>query len=407
MNPNSTTGVSTFMNNCDLLIVGAGLYGLTIAERAASYFQLNCLLVDTRNHIGGNAYSYFHEDSGIEVHKFGSHLFHTNSSKIFSYIRQFTSLSSYIHRVKALVDNKVFTLPFNLHTLNQIYGRYFSPTEALKLLSSYRLSSSTSRIAEETFESKALSSVGPEIYEILIKGYTEKQWQISPSLLPAATISRIPVRLNFDDRYFEDKYQGLPSNGYSSWFKSMTKNPRIQILTNTDYFEILPSLRNVPTIYTGPLDRYFDFKFGSLGWRTLDFEFEILEIDDFQGTSVMNYPSLDIPFTRIHEFKHLHPERNHIPGKTIIAKEFSRTASIKDEPYYPINSQEDRKKLVLYRKLMDAEPIVHFGGRLGTYQYLDMHMAIGSALQFMESEFSHWYSNAKSLCKIRQEERTR
>jgi UDP-galactopyranose mutase len=236
---------------------------------------------------------------------------------------------------------------------------------------------------------KAISLIGKPLYEAFIKGYTQKQWQTDPSLLPADIINRLPVRYNLESNYFDDKYQGLPTHGYSKWFEVMADNPRIEIQTRCDFFEQKSQLvGQVPVVYTGPLDRYFDYEHGELGWRTLDFETENLPIDDYQGTSVMNYADLDVPFTRIHEFKHFHPDREYAKDQTIIMREFSRFADRNDDPYYPINTPQDREKLNLYREMANAESGVWFGGRLGTYKYLDMHMAIASALTLFENEIN-------------------
>jgi UDP-galactopyranose mutase len=230
-------------------------------------------------------------------------------------------------------------------------------------------------------EDKAISLIGRPLYEAFIKGYTQKQWQTDPRQLPSEIINRLPVRYNLDANYFDDKYQGLPSQGYGKWFEAMIDHPLIEIKTGFDFFDIKSDLvGQVPVIYTGPLDRYFDYCHGELGWRTLDFEMEHLAMDDFQGTSVMNYADLDVPFTRIHEFKHFHPEREYAKDQTVIMREFSRFATQQDDPYYPINTEQDRKKLIQYRELASGESGVWFGGRLGTYTYLDMHMAIASAL---------------------------
>lgn len=223
------------------------------------------------------------------------------------------------------------------------------------------------------------------MYEAFVKGYTEKQWQTDPKLLPEEIISRLPVRLNYEDRYFNDTYEGLPTFGYSTWIQNMTKNSKIEIITGLDFFDIKNQLSSEQVIiYTGPIDRYFNYSEGVLGWRTLDFNKQRLDSNDFQGTSVMNYADKEVPFTRIHEFKHLHPERDYKPDKTIIMYEYSRTANAGDEPYYPINSSQDRIMLGKYRELAALEQNTYFGGRLGRYQYLDMHMAISSALQLAE-----------------------
>jgi len=373
------------VNSCDVIVVGAGLFGLTIAERIASQLSKKVALIEKRTVIGGNAFSYFDNLSGIEIHKYGSHLFHTSNERVWKYVNQFTTFNDYKHRVFTKHHGEIYSMPVNLHTLSQFFGKDLSPAEARILLGEDEVVGSKNF---ENFEDKAIGAVGREIYEAFFKGYTLKQWQVEPNKLPAEIFKRLPIRFNFSGDYFDDKYQGLPIDGYQKWFSKMVDNPNISQLLGTDFFEIRDELNlaDKVVIFTGPIDRYFDYRHGELSWRTLDFEFENIQIPDFQGTSVMNYADLPPLFTRIHEFKHLHPERQYTPNQTVIAREFSRKASRLDEPYYPINSQKDRKILSLYREELAKLKNVFFGGRLGTYQYLDMHMAIASALTSFENE---------------------
>ena len=372
----------------DVIVVGAGFFGLTIAERAARSLDKKVLVLDKRNHIGGNAHSYFDEKLGIEIHKYGSHLFHTNNDKVWDYINLFTKFNNYQHKVVALANNHYFDLPINLSTLSSVFGSKLTPSSARKMLESFKVFEE-----ENNLEEKAINQVGEVLFQMFIKGYTEKQWGMSTKLLPKATINRLPVRTNFDSRYFTDKYQGLPLEGYGKLFENMVNHQNIQIELNTDYFEIEDFISSGQlVIYTGPIDRYFNYKHGVLGWRTVDFEFETLEVDDYQGNSVINYCDMDIPYTRIHEFFHLHPERTKLDGFTVIAKEFSRIATESDDPYYPVNSILDRDKLLKYRSEVSKGNVL-FGGRLGTYQYLDMHMAIASALSLYETKVVDWFTN--------------
>ena len=360
------------------IVVGSGFFGLTVAEQLSSKLNVPILVLEKRSHIGGNAYSEFDEETGIEIHKYGSHLFHTSNEKVWEYVNKFTSFTNYIHRVKINSKNQIFSMPINLHTINQFLGKNLTPLEAEEWV---KTCSTEITSKPENLEEKAISLVGRPLYEAFINGYTQKQWQTDPKSLPESIISRLPVRYNYDDRYFNDTYEGLPTLGYTAWLNNMTKHPKINLVTNVDYFDIKEQISsNQKVIYTGPIDRYFNFSQGVLGWRTLDFESQKLDLDDFQGTSVMNYADIEIPFTRIHEFKHFHPERTYKVDKTIITHEYSRFAHQDDEPYYPINTSSDRKMLEDYRKLAESETNVHFGGRLGRYQYLDMHMAISSAL---------------------------
>lgn len=372
------------ISDSDVVIVGSGLFGLTCANLLAQNSKVNILIIEKRSHIGGNAYSYFDEVTGIEVHKYGSHLFHTSNTKVWEYVNQFTEFNDYRHVVYSVHKNELFSMPVNLHTISQIYREVLTPDEARNRIKSDQILD----LGEDNFESKAIRSIGKTLYESLFKGYTQKQWQMNPRELPSSVFSRLPIRFNLDNSYFDDKHQGLPANGYEAWFNSMIENERIKLELNTDFFdwkEFIQDQRKL-VIYTGPLDRYFQYKFGTLSWRTLDFETQTLNMPDFQGTSVVNYPDLDVPFTRIHEFRHLHPERTYSTTQTVIMREFSRQAGRSDEPYYPVNSPEDRQKLANYRKLQELEPDTFFGGRLGTYLYLDMHMAIASAMNLVETE---------------------
>lgn len=373
------------LRNVDLIVVGSGLFGLTIAERAANESGASVAILEARDHIGGNAYSFFDPSCGIEVHKYGSHLFHTSNERVWQYVNRFTSFNEYRHHVQVAHNNRVYQMPINLSTLSSFYDRALSPQEARSLLD---LETAEYRGEKPTnFEDKALASIGRRLYDAFIRGYTLKQWQTDPQQLPEAVFSRLPIRFSFDGRYFNDRWEGLPLNGYGAWFDAMSGNERIHISRNTDFFnvrELIP--HNTPIIYTGPVDRFFGYCEGILGWRTLDFELELLAIEDFQGASVMNYSDESVPFTRIHEFRHLHPEREYTKDMTVIMREYSRNAQHLDEPYYPVNTSEDRRKLARYRELMKAQPLVIFGGRLGTYQYLDMHMAIASALTTFERD---------------------
>jgi UDP-galactopyranose mutase len=374
----------------DLIVVGSGFFGLTIAERAATQLNKRVLVVERRHHLGGNAYSEAEPETGIEVHKYGAHLFHNSNQRVWDYVRQFTDFTGYQHRVFAMYDGQAYQFPMGLGLVSQFFGRYFSPEEARALIAEQSAEINTDDA--QNLEEKAISLIGRPLYEAFVKGYTAKQWQTDPKDLPASIISRLPVRYNFDNRYFNDTYEGLPVEGYTAWLQNMAADDRIDVVLNTDWFDVRDALRaespGAPVLYTGPLDRYFDYSEGRLGWRTLDFEMEVLPIGDFQGTPVMNYNDPDVPFTRIHEFRHFHPERDYPTDKTVIMREYSRFANDDDEPYYPINTDSDRAILAAYRARAKAETEqnrVLFGGRLGTYQYLDMHMAIASALNMYDN----------------------
>ncbi|QNG20909.1 UDP-galactopyranose mutase [Rhodococcus triatomae] len=375
----------------DLIVVGSGFFGLTIAERAASQLGKRVLVLDRRHHLGGNAYSEAEPETGIEIHKYGAHLFHTSNKRVWDYVNQFTDFTGYQHRVYAMHDGQAYQFPMGLGLVSQFFGRYFSPEEARALIAEQAAEIDAKQA--QNLEEKAISLIGRPLYEAFVRDYTAKQWQTDPKELPAGNITRLPVRYTFDNRYFNDTYEGLPVDGYTAWLENMAKHPNIEVRLDTDWFEVREELRAespaAPVVYTGPLDRYFDYSEGKLGWRTLDFETEVLrDRGDFQGTPVMNYNDGDVPYTRIHEFRHFHPERDYPTDKTVIMREFSRFAGDDDEPYYPINTPEDREKLAAYRRRAKEETAaakVLFGGRLGTYQYLDMHMAIASALSMYDN----------------------
>jgi len=381
----------------DLVIVGSGFFGLTIAERCARDLGLRVLILERRPHIGGNAYSEKEPETGIEIHRYGAHLFHTSNARVWEYANRFTGFTSYQHRVFTVYKGRVYPMPINLATICEYFGAVMSPDEARALIAEQAAEVPAGQAAN--LEEKAISLVGRPLYEAFFRGYTFKQWQTDPAELPAEVITRLPVRYTFNNRYFSDTYEGLPVDGYTAWLERMLDHPRIEVRLDTDFASLRGDLLgNVPVVYTGPLDEYFGYAAGDLGWRTLDFELEVLGTGDFQGTPVMNYADSDVPFTRIHEFRHFHPERDWYPmDKTVIMREFSRFADHGDEPYYPINTPQDRERLLAYREMAAREPGVVFGGRLGTYKYLDMHMAIGSALSVYDNRVQPFFSGHQPL----------
>ncbi|MDV6012376.1 UDP-galactopyranose mutase [Haloechinothrix sp. LS1_15] len=385
----------------DLIVVGSGLFGLTVAERVASELGRRVLVVERRAHIGGNAYSEPDPDTGIEVHAYGAHLFHTSNQRVWDYVNRFTDFTGYQHRVFCTYRGQVYSFPLNLGLISQFFGRAYSPDEARALIAEQASEIDTDKA--ENLEEKAISLIGRPLYEAFVKGYTAKQWQTDPKELSPSIITRLPVRYTFDNRYFTDTYEGLPVDGYTAWLERMAAHPHITVRTGIDYFAIRDRIpAGTPTVYTGPIDHYFGYAAGHLGWRTLDFEREVVPTGDFQGTPVMNYSDEEIPYTRIHEFRHFHPEREdrHPRDRTVIVREYSRFACEGDEPYYPINTAEDRERLAAYRELAQREARerrVLFGGRLGTYQYLDMHMAIGAALSAYDNKIAPHLSSGAPL----------
>jgi UDP-galactopyranose mutase len=383
--------------NTDLVVIGSGFFGLTVAERCARDLGLRVLVVERRPHIGGNAYSEREPETQIEIHPYGAHLFHTSNARVWEYANRFTSFTGYQHRVFSIYKGRVYPMPINLATMCEYFGTALSPDEARKLVAEQSAEVPPGRA--DNLEQKAVSLIGRPLYEAFIRGYTYKQWQTDPVDLPAEIITRLPVRYTFDNRYFSDSFEGLPVDGYTAWLERMVDHPNIEVRLNTDFSQLRSEVvGRVPVVYTGPLDAYFDYAAGDLRWRTLDFDMEVLRTGDFQGTPVMNYADEDVPFTRIHEFRHFYPERDWYPkDKTVIMREYSRFADRGDEPYYPINTAGDRARLLTYRELAGREPGVLFGGRLGTYKYLDMHMAIGSALSMYDGRLRPHFADGQPL----------
>lgn len=384
------------------MVVGAGLFGLTVAQQCAERFDKRVAVIDRRSHIGGNAHSAPDPDTGIEVHSYGAHLFHTSNPRVWEYVNRFTEFTDYVHRVYTTHDGQVYPLPINLGTINQFFRTALGPDAARALIAEQ--AAEFAGREPRNFVEKGVSLIGRPLYEAFIAHYTAKQWQTSPQELSADIITRLPVRYTYDNRYFNDTWEGLPKDGYTAWFERMIDDPRIEVHLDTDFFDAgHPYAKSVvrgrvPVVYTGPIDRYFDFAAGKLGWRTIDLAKEVCQTGDFQGTSVMNYADPDVPYTRILEFRHFHPERDYPADRTVIYREYSRFADREgDEPYYPVNTPADRQMLLAYRDLARQEPQVLFGGRLGTYQYLDMHMAIGSALSLVDNTLAGHFTAGAPL----------
>jgi len=378
----------------DLIIIGSGFYGMTVAHQAATKLGLRVLVLERRGHSGGNAHSAMDPDTGIETHTYGSHLFHCNSEEVWNYLNSFTPFTSYRHHVQSVHRGKVYPMPINLGTICSFFGKAMTPDEARAMIAAQR--GEISIDAARNLEEKAIALIGRPLYEAFIRGYTAKQWQTDPKLLPPDIITRLPVRYTFNARYFDDRFEGLPSEGYFTIFKRMADHPHIDLRLNTDFFAVRDQLpKNVPILYTGAIDRYFDDRLGALSWRTLDFQREVMPTGDYQGAAVINYADEDVPYTRIHEFRHLHPERTYQNDKTVIFREFSRHAQKGDEPYYPVNTGQDKKTYDAYRCLARQEKNVIFGGRLGSYRYLDMHQAIGAALKLFANVVQPHFAQQK------------
>lgn len=375
----------TNLSDYKFVVVGSGFFGAVMAERISSVLKEPVVVLERREHLGGNSYSEVDPETGIEYHRYGSHLFHTSNTEVWEWINRFTSFTNYRHRVFTRYAGRTYTMPINLMTLNNFFGVDLKPTEAKAFIAAKAAAEPYPQPAN--FEEKAISLIGRELYEAFIKGYTAKQWETDPRDLPADIITRLPMRSSFTDFYFADIYEGLPVDGYAAIFNRIFDDARIKTITNCDFFDVRAQLDpQARIIYTGAIDRYYDYCFGPLSWRTLDFEIERHQVDDFQGASVVNYPETNVPYTRIHEFKHLHPERHNLDGRTLVMKEFSRFAGLNDEPYYPVNTAQDKAIYDRYAAKAADEPRTIFGGRLGTYRYLDMHQAIGAALKSFDRE---------------------
>jgi UDP-galactopyranose mutase len=356
----------------DYLIVGAGFFGSVFAHEAKKKNK-KCLVIDKRSHIAGNCYT---ENSlNINVHKYGPHLFHTSSKKIWDYIRQFSDFHRINYKPKVFYKGKIYSFPINLFTLYQIYG-VSNPKEAIETLQSAKIPCESPKNLEDWI----LSQVGKELYEIFIKGYTTKQWNKSPKELPSSIIKRIPIRTNFNDNYFDDNYQGVPIGGYTQIFEKLLDG--INVRLNVDYFSDKENLDKLAkkVLYTGPIDKFFNCEFGELDYRSLRFEFETHELNDYQGTSCMNYTDLEVPYTRIVEHKHFENSKSDF---TIITKEYPSNFG---DPYYPINDEINNQKFLKYKELANKQSKYIFGGRLAEYRYYDMHQVIGSALNLAEKE---------------------
>jgi UDP-galactopyranose mutase len=352
----------------DYLIVGAGFAGSVLAERLASQLHKRVLIIDKRNHIGGNAYDHY-DDDGILVHKYGPHIFHTNSLHVYEYLSQFTQWRAYEHRVLASVDGQLVPIPINLNTINQLYGLN---------LTSFQLEDFFASVAEpresiRTSEDVVVSKVGRQLYEKFFRNYTRKQWGLDPSELDASVTARVPIRTNRDNRYFTDRYQVMPLHGYTRLFEKMLSHPNIKILLNTDYREIQELLPHRHLIYTGPVDEFFDYCYGRLPYRSLHFEFQTVNKPFVQPVAVVNYPN-DYAYTRATEFKYLTGQEHF---KTSLVYEYPQAEG---DPYYPVPRPENTELYKKYKALAEATTSVYFVGRLATYKYYNMDQVIAQAL---------------------------
>ncbi|MBC7903600.1 MAG: UDP-galactopyranose mutase [Gemmatimonadaceae bacterium] len=372
----------------DYLIVGAGFAGAVLAERLASKGGKKVLIIDKRNHIGGNTFDYYNPD-GILIHKYGPHIFHTNSQDVFDYLGQFTTWRPYEHRVLASVDGMMVPIPINLNTINKLYGLNLSSDEVDSFLKSR--AEVKSRIV--TSEDVVVSKVGRDLYEKFFKGYTKKQWDMDASELDASVAARIPTRNNRDDRYFTDTYQAMPLHGYTKMFENMLGHPNIKVMTNVDYKEIEDEIPFKKMIYTGPVDYYFDYCYGKLPYRSIEFKFETYETETFQPTGTVNYPN-EHPFTRITEFKYLTGQKN---AKTSVVYEYPKAEG---DPYYPVPRPENAELYKKYQALANETRNVYFTGRLATYKYYNMDQVVAQSLtlfkKILSQQNDHYVNGQKS-----------
>ncbi|WP_324675705.1 UDP-galactopyranose mutase [Hymenobacter sp. GOD-10R] len=352
----------------DYLIVGAGFAGSVLAERLATRSNKKVLIVDKRSHIAGNAYDHYNEE-GILVHKYGPHIFHTNSKDVFEYLSNFTDWRPYEHRVLASVDGQLVPMPINLDTINKLYGLNLNSFEVEQFLESQAEEVPVIRTSEDVVVSK----VGRQLYEKFFRNYTRKQWGLDPSELDKSVTSRVPTRTNRDDRYFTDTYQAMPLHGYTRMFERMLEHPNISIMLNTDYHDIIDFIPFKEMIFTGPVDEYFDFKFGKLPYRSLEFKHETLNTENALAAAVVNYPN-DNLYTRITEFKALTGQKH---PKTSLVYEYPKAEG---DPYYPVPQPQNAELYNKYKKLADETPGVHFVGRLATYRYYNMDQVVAQAL---------------------------
>ena len=362
----------------DYLIVGSGLYGAVCAYELKKRGK-SVLVLEKRDHIGGNIYT--EKVEGINVHRYGAHIFHTHNKAIWEYINQFAEFNNYINQPVARYKDECYNMPFNMNTFTKLWRDVFTPAEAQKRIEEERAEGYTDN--PQNLEEQAINLVGKTIYEKLVKGYTQKQWGRKCTELPAFIIKRLPVRFTFDNNYFNDRYQGIPVGGYTQIIEKMLDG--IEVKLGCDFFADREKYLKMAdkVIYTGAIDRYYDYCYGALEYRSVRFETEVLDCPNYQGNAVINYTAYDVPYTRIIEHKHF--EFDSTSPKTVISREYSSTWKLGDEPYYPVNDEKNGKLYLKYKELADKEDKVIFGGRLGQYKYFDMDDVIDSALETLKT----------------------
>lgn len=367
------------------IVVGAGITGAVLAERIAAGLGREVLVVEKRPHIGGNSWSETDPETGIECHRYGSHIFHTSNAAVWEYLRRFTEFNRYVHRVETLFQGKSYPMPVNLKTINDFYGLSLTSAEAGELLKKEAAAAGISHPAN--MEEKAVSLVGERLYRAFFAGYSKKQWGIPPKELPEEIITRLPVRLDERDNYFDDPWQGIPLCGYGELFRRILGHPRITLELNLDFLRIRDRIPpETVVIHTGMPDEFFGFCYGELEWKSLRFEWETLPVRFHQNIAVQNYADLEIPHTRVHEFKHYHPERDTVwqAARTVICREYSKKYESGEIPSYPVNTRANNERYESYRKRASGTGRLFFAGRLGCYRYWNMDIAVANALRLYE-----------------------
>jgi UDP-galactopyranose mutase len=368
-----------------IVVVGSGFFGSTVANLLATQHDIAVLVLEMRDHIGGNSHSRVDPRTGIEYHAYGSHIFHTPNPDVWEFVNRFSRFNNYRHRVITKHCGRPYTMPINLMTINNFYGTNFTPDEARTFIGD---EIARDKIADPgNLEDKAISLIGRPLYEAFVRGYTRKQWETDLRDLPPTIITRLPVRFSYNDFYFSDPYEGIPLDGYAAIFERMLAHSRITVMTNCDYFAVRDQIASdAVVVYTGPIDRFYGYDAGRLDWRTLDLELDRIATADYQGAAVVNYPDPEFAYTRVHEFRHYHPERRYEDDQTLIMREYSRAAQPGEFGYYPVDTARNRALFDMYWNRARQEVHTVFGGRLGTYRYLDMHQAIGAAMKALPLE---------------------
>lgn len=358
-----------------ILIVGAGFSGAVLGRELAQLLDARILLIDVRDHVAGNCYTERDAQTQVMLHRYGPHIFHTSRDDVWSYVRRFSEFGTYVHHIKASIPSGIYGLPINLSTINQFFGKTFTPTEARAFVETL---GDKSIKEPQNFEEQALKFIGKELYEAFFYGYSKKQWGCEPRELSASILKRLPVRFNYSDDYYGDRYQGIPVDGYTAIIERILAHEKLEVRLSTSWDPAMAG-EFEHVIFTGPLDQFYGFRFGRLGYRTVFWNHK-QERGDYQGSAQINYPDMSQPYTRVIEHKHFTPWENH--EETIVSNEFSKETEEEDVPYYPKRLAPDKELLAQYLKLAEQETKVSFLGRLATYRYLDMHQIIGEALDF-------------------------